>query len=285
MGGSATRQAHPSNREQLRAWDGDEGAFWAEHAERFDRAVAEHHAALMDAAAVGPADRVLDVGCGAGQTSLDAARAAAGGAVLGVDLSRRMLQVARRRAQAQRLEHVRFEQRDAQVHRFPEGGFDLVISRTGTMFFDDPVTAFRNLASALRHDGRLVMAVWQPVSENEWFREVVAALSAGRPLPVPPPDAPGPFSLADPDRARRILSSAGFVDPSFTAHRGRMRLGEDAEDAHAFVSTMMGWMLDDLDAPRRARALADLRGSMRAHQTADGVFLGSATWLVTATAP
>ncbi|HEY6932038.1 MAG TPA: methyltransferase domain-containing protein, partial [Marmoricola sp.] len=177
-----------------------------------------------------------------------------------------------------------FEQRDAQVHRFPEGGFDLVISRTGTMFFDDPVAAFHNLASALRRGGRLVMAVWQPVSENEWFGEVVTALSAGRRLPGPPPDAPNPFSLADPDRAGRILRSAGFVEPAFNAHRGLMRFGKDAEDAFTFVSSMMGWMLDDLDASRRARALADLRGSMRAHETGSGVFFGSATWLVTATA-
>src|SRR5688572_25012891 len=107
-----------SNVEQLRAWDGDEGEYWADHAEYFDRSVAPYHQRLMAVAAIGEHEHVLDVGCGTGQTTRDAGRAAAAGAALGVDLSSRMLEFARRRAAAEDLTNVTFEQADAQIHPF-----------------------------------------------------------------------------------------------------------------------------------------------------------------------
>src|ERR1051325_5111796 len=112
---SSAAQVDPTNAEQLRAWDGDEGAYWAAHAEHFDRSVAGYHVALMEAAAIGSHERVLDVGCGTGQVDRDAARVATGGSVLGVDLSTAMLAVARRQAAADGLTNVAFEQADAQV--------------------------------------------------------------------------------------------------------------------------------------------------------------------------
>jgi SAM-dependent methyltransferase len=253
-----------SNREQAAAWDGDEGSFWADHADRFDAAVSDYDGALMTAAGITSGDRVLDVGCGTGRTSREAARRASPGEVLGVDLSGRMLEVARQRARAEGLANLTFVQADAQVHPFDRGGFDVAISRTGTMFFGDPVAAFGNLASALRPDGRLAMAVWQPISENEWFTAVIGALAAGRTLPTPPPEAPSPFALADPDRVTRVLTTVGFDKPEFA-------------DVHA-------WMrLADLDAQGRGRALADLHATLQTHQEPDGVRLPSAMWIVTAT--
>src|SRR5438105_6448712 len=104
-----------SNVEQLRAWDGDEGAYWADHPDYFDRSVAAYHERLMAAAAIGERDHVLDVGCGTGQTARDAARAASAGSALGVDLSSRMLDYARRRATDERVDNVTFVQADAQI--------------------------------------------------------------------------------------------------------------------------------------------------------------------------
>ena len=130
-----------ANKEMAAAWDGDEGAEWARDWERYDRAVAGYQARLMAAAAIGPAQRVLDVGCGNGETSRAAARQAAAGSVLGVDLSSSMLERARQLAATEGLANVRFEQADAQVQRFEPGAFDVVVSRFGTMFFADPVAA------------------------------------------------------------------------------------------------------------------------------------------------
>src|SRR5690242_14804122 len=147
---------------------------------------------------------------GTGQTTRDAAAAAGPGPALGVDLSARMIELARRLAAEEGTGNVSFEQADAQIYPFPAGSFDVAISRTGTMFFGDPAAAFANIGRALRPGGRLVMLVWQGPGPNEWVRELSGALAAGRDLPAPPPGAPGPFSLADPGRVRALLAAAGF---------------------------------------------------------------------------
>jgi SAM-dependent methyltransferase len=275
----------PSNAAQLRAWDGDEGAFWAAHADHFDRSVAAYHDALMDAVAVGRSDRVLDVGCGTGQVARDAARVAVAGSVLGVDLSAAMLDVARQRAAADGLSNVTFEQSDAQVHRFEAGAFDVAVSRTGAMFFGDKVAAFRNIARALRPGGRLVLLTWQSPPGNEWLREFSTAMAAGRDLPAPPPDAPGPFSLSEPARMEALLRDAGFADVTVEGTAAPMWFGRDADDAFDLVSGLLGWMLEGLDHDGKTRALEALRTTIAAHATPDGVLYESATWTTRATRP
>ncbi len=274
-----------ANAEQLRAWDGDEGAYWAAHADRFDRAVAPYHERLMSAAAISASEHVLDIGCGTGQATRDAARAASRGAALGVDLSSRMLDVARARARDEGLDNVEFEQADAQVHAFDAASFDVAISRTGAMFFGDPVAAFTNIARALRPGGRLVLVAWKSLAENEWIREIAGALTAGRAVPAPPADAPGPFSLADPGRVRALLGAAGFVDVDLTSVAAPEWFGSDAADAYAFVMGLMSWMVRDVDDTTRTRAEDALRATMAGHEGPDGVTFASAAWVITATRP
>ncbi|MEJ5254960.1 MAG: class I SAM-dependent methyltransferase [Acidimicrobiales bacterium] len=272
----------PSNAAQATAWDGDEGSFWARHADRFDRAVAGYRQPLMDAARITRTSRVLDVGCGCGQTTIDAARQATEGAAVGVDLSSAMLDVARRRASEHGIGNISFLQCDAQVHPFEPGSFDLVISRTGAMFFGDPIAAFGNIGAALRASGRLTMLAWQPLAGNEWIREFSTSLAAGRDLPPPPPDAPGPFALSDPRRVEQILTEAGFETVQLDPIEAPMWFGATTEDAYQFVLGVSGWMLEGLDEDGRRRALAALRSSVEAHTSADGVLYGSAAWLIRA---
>jgi SAM-dependent methyltransferase len=274
----------PSNTEQARAWDGDEGRTWAEHADEYDDAASGYHPLLLDATAVDAADRVLDVGCGTGQLTCAAARTARDGEALGVDLSSAMLEVARRRAEREGVSNARFRQADAQVHPFPRGHFDLVTSRFGVMFFGDPAAAFRNLAASLRPAGRLAVLCWRSPDRNEWLRALMTALS-GRPLTPPPPTAPGPFSLADPQRTRDLLEQSGFADVQLTGHTASMRFGRDLEQAEGFVMRQLGWMLGDADQAERAAAVDRLRQSLTDHQTSDGVRYGSAAWLVSARRP
>lgn len=278
-------QADPSNAEQLRAWDGDEGAYWAAHAEHFDRSVAAYHQTFMDAAAIERRHRILDVGCGTGQVARDAARLAVAGSVLGVDLSAAMLVFARRRAAAEGLTNVAFEQADAQVHAFEAGSFDVAVSRTSAMFFGDKVAAFRNIARALRPGGRLVLLTWQPLSENEWIRAFSAAMSAGRYLPAPPPDGPGPFSLSEPARIEAFLSEAGYSDIRIDGRSAPMWFGRDADDAFDLVSGLLGWMLAGLDDDGKARALNALHATIVEHSTPEGVLYGSAMWMIRGTRP
>lgn len=281
MGDITTIRVDPSNLEQNRAWDGDEGSYWAAHAERFDEAVAGYHRPLLDAAGIAPDSRVLDIGCGTGQSTRDAGRLAHRGHAVGLDLSHEMLDVARRVAEREGLHNVTFEHADAQVYPFRPASFDVAISRTGTMFFGDPVAAFTNIRNALRPGGRLAMVAWQSVSENEWFREITTAMAAGRDLPGPPPEAPNPFSLSVPDRVRRLLISAGFEEPSFEDLRAPMYFGPDATDAHRFVFDLTAWMLEGLDDVGRRRAGENLYASTSAHETERGVEYGSAMWLIT----
>ncbi|WP_437184464.1 class I SAM-dependent methyltransferase [Streptomyces xanthophaeus] len=228
---------------------------------------------------------MVDIGCGTGETTRDVAGQASSGLALGVDLSAAMLRVARRRAADEGLHNADFMQADAQVHAFSPASFDVAVSRTGTMFFADPVAAFRNIGRALRPGGRLVQLVWQPPTGNEWLLSFARALAAGRPLPTPPPDAPGPFSMADPTRVRTVLGAAGFTEILLEPHSEAMWFGQDAADAERFVLGLHGWMLDGLDAEGRSRAVDDLRTTLTAHETGDGVLYASATWIIRATRP
>ncbi|WP_028938264.1 class I SAM-dependent methyltransferase [Pseudonocardia spinosispora] len=277
---------HDSNVEQRDWWDGRTGEYWAANADRYNEGLAGYHGSLLDAAAVEPADTVLDIGCGNGLTTRDAARRASSGSVLGVDLSSPMLALARRLTERERLGNVTYEQGDAQVHPFAAERFDVALSRCGSMFFGDPPAAFGNIARALRPGGRLVLLTWQSPEHNEWQRTFRPIAAAGRDLPVPPPGAPGPNSLSDPDVVHGLLGSAGFDDIRLTDLRAPMYFGPDPDDACRFISGQLAFLLDDLDPDTKAGALAALRADMAAHHTAtDGVRYDSATWLIEAHRP
>jgi SAM-dependent methyltransferase len=275
----------PGNRGQLRAWDGDEGEFWAANADTFEQSIAGFDPALFDAAALSSADRVIDVGCGTGSTTRAAARRAVSGWVLGVDLSSVMLATARRKADEEGLANIEFLQADAQIHPFRPGSFNVAISRTAAMFFTDRVAALTNIGRALIPGGRLVLLVWQPPARNEWFTELTGALAAGRQLPPPPADSPHPFTLADPAVVREAVAASGYGDINLVDLDGVMALGPDPDGVYEFVLGQLGWMLQDLDETGVRRAQEALRRTIDTHSGPDGVRFPAAVWLVTARRP
>lgn len=274
-----------ANVDMANAWNGDQGEQWARQWEHHDRAVAAHQAVLLEAAAVGVADRVIDIGCGNGQLTRDAARAASSGSALGLDLSLPMLTRAREVASAEGVTNVAFEQGDAQVHPFEAVSFDLAVSRFGVMFFADRVAAFTNIGAALRPGGRLAFVVWRPLDENEWQRCIYDALGLGRDLPSPTPGSPGPFGLADPDLTRQSLTEAGFADVDIVPVDLPFWAGADPEDAFGFVRTtgLVRGLSEGLDASQVDQGLAALRATIDASASGpDGVLFGSAVWVITA---
>ncbi|MFE7798621.1 class I SAM-dependent methyltransferase [Nocardia sp. NPDC057440] len=246
----------------------------------YDAELRLYHQRLRDAIDVAPDDNVLDIGCGAGQTTRDAARLAIRGSALGVDASSAMVARARRLGAAEGLHNVRFEQADAQVHPFPPAHFTLGISRFGTMFFADPVEALTNIGRALMPGARLVQLVWQDGSRQEWVAAIHRALVGGDP-PVP---IAGAFSLADPATVDGILTTAGFTDVRITDVSEPVYYGADPDAAvdAVLVLRMAGDLLVQLDADETERALERLRLVMAAHSTAGGVWFDSRAWLITA---
>ncbi|MDF2901645.1 MAG: SAM-dependent methyltransferase, partial [Phenylobacterium sp.] len=190
-----------ANADQIAYWNNAAGETWAALQDRLDRQIEPLGLRAIEAGAPQPGERVLDIGCGCGQTSFELARRVGpSGRVLGVDISAPMLEVARQRA-AGAAANVSFIEADAQTHAFQNGGFDLAISRFGVMFFDDPTAAFRNIGAALRPGGRLSFVCWRPMLENAWMATpLFAAMPLLPPLPPPDPAAPGPFAFADPER-------------------------------------------------------------------------------------
>src|SRR4051812_3181982 len=225
-----------ANEEMRKAWDGPEGESWAEQAEQYDLISRAHRALLLAAAAIVTGEQVLDVGCGNGASTRDAARAVTPGSVVGIDLSTAMLDYARARSEAEGLNNVTFVHGDAQTYAFDDGNFDVVISNSGAMFFDDKIAAFRNLHRALRPGGRLALLAWQSMVSNEWLTALREALAMGRDLPMPPAGMPGPFGLADPDQVKEVLIAAGYTDIALADIREPMSFGADASAAYAFLS-------------------------------------------------
>lgn len=279
---------HIANLQQAEEWDGHQGDHWVRYADHYDTLMQRVTPHLMEAAAVGISDRVLDVGCGSGSTTRNAAREARSGSALGVDLSAAMLRDAEQRARAEGIGNVRFEQADVQVHAFAPSEFDLAISRFGVMFFEDPVAAFTNVASGLRPGGRFVFVCWQERDPNEWVTiPVGAALNVLSPPDRAPEDAPGPFSLAKPDRVRQLLTDGGFVDVDIGEIAEQIHLGKNADAAVDFWqgTGTARRLLDDADAETEGRAVDAVRGALRSHEAPEGIWLDSAAWLVSATRP
>ena len=225
---------------------------------------------------------VLDVGCGAGQTTREAARMAPEGGALGIDLSAEAIARAAELAQAEGVPNVTFEHADAQVHPFPPERFDLAISRFGTMFFQDPVVAFANVGRALRPAGRLVMMVWQGHGQNEWSLAIEEALEPSGNAPAS--EAPDPFSLADPAKVEGILHAAGFTDVTFTDVHQPIYYGRDVAAAIEWVLgfTCTKEALARLGTASAERALGRLREALAAHASRDGVWFDSRAWIVRA---
>jgi SAM-dependent methyltransferase len=264
-------------------WNEEGGERWVDNIERLESMLSVLSTHLITAADPRSGERVLDIGCGGGVTSATIAdRVGAGGFVTGADISEIILNVARQRYRGR--DNLDFLTADAGVHEFTARSYDLITSRFGVMFFPDPQSAFKNIHSAGKPAGRIVFMCWRSLKDNPWMAAPVAAAFTVLPAPEKPdPDAPGPFSLADPTKIERVLTHAGFHNISITPVDEPVNLGA-IEPAVAFL-TKLGPAAEALrvasDADRAA-AIAAMTATMAAHKSADGVVMPGAVWLVEA---
>ncbi len=239
-----------ANAGERRRWNDERWTSVWPRRERFTDAVTPR---LLDALALAPGERVLDVGCGGGKATIEAGRRVGPeGSAIGADLSAALVDLARRRARDAAADNVSFEVVDMQQDTVSGPPFDVAMSQFGVMFFDEPVTAFVNIARHLRADGRIVFACWQAIDRNPWF--VASALARFLP-PVPPlaegKSPTGAFALADPDRTAGILRDAGFSAIRRTGVDFTVDLPEDSivdDDQLEF----MGLSAADMPAARQA---------------------------------
>jgi len=276
-----------ANEEQAKFWDGPGGDHWAAHEQVYDGALANYMADFMRQAAISPNDVVLDIGCGNGATTRAASQQASNGRVVGIDLSEVMVTNARKHAAEQDLNNIEFLHADAQVADLGLEVFDVAISRTGAMFFAEPVVAFSNIASALKAGGRLTLLAWQPYEQNEWQFALADALAMGRTFPKPEVSKPGPMGLADSDFTRRVLTDSGFDAIDIQPIERQVSFGSDQERAFGFLTSLdfTKGALEPLTDEERQIALASLRVAISEREESDGVWFGSAAWLISATRP
>jgi SAM-dependent methyltransferase len=281
-----------SNAEQIAYWNGEAGQRWAAFDATMERLLRPISEALMTHAAVGASRSALDIGCGGGsQTLLLARQLGTGSRILGVDISQPLLAVARQKVAGPSGDRaaIDFLHADAATHDFAGCSFDLLFSRFGVMFFDDPVAAFGNLRSALQTGGRLAFTCWQPPGENAWTALPLRAAQRHLP-PLEPqdPHAPGPFAFADPARVRDILQRSGFAGIEVTPLRLTLRFGEAptlAESVRQLVQIgPIARLLAEQDAATLAQVLAAVEEDVAPHYADGALNLAGAIWMVTARA-
>jgi SAM-dependent methyltransferase len=274
------------NHEQATFWNEQGGPRWVEMGRQLDAQLEPFGLEVARRLGLAAGERVLDVGCGAGATSLMLAERVKQGQVVGVDISAPLVE--RARARGKGVENVRFELADAQTFAFTGEPYDVVFSRFGVMFFDDPDAAFRNIRTALRPGGRLGFVCWRPMKDNLGF---VLPLQAVMPFlaeapPPPEPGAPGPFAFADGERTRGILERAGYVDVAITPHDSELVFGGQTDiEAAVDLALQVGpasRALASIPEISRTEVRAALRAAFLPYHGPSGVKLPAATWLVTA---
>jgi SAM-dependent methyltransferase len=275
------------NQGQTEAWNGGESVHYVSHADRYDRQLAPFTEALMEHARLGPNDAVLDIGCGCGVTTLQAAQSA--GSALGVDISHPLVEIATDRARAAAVDNASFVVADAQTHAFGEGDFDALISQFGLMFFDDPEGAFGNLRRALAPGGRSSFSCWQGLEANEWLMVVGRAVARYVELPDLGglSGGPGMFALKTPAETTALLDTVGFTQVAVEPVSTTIILGGGGTLDESFdfllgmgmVRGLLGQLEDDL----RDAAVDEIRATLAEHhESGVGVRLGAAGWLVSA---
>ena len=276
------------NAEMHEYWNGLAGEKWVRLESRLDEGLRPFADGLFSAARLREGERILDVGCGCGATTLEAARRVGPeGRAVGLDISAIMLTRARERARDLGLANTAFELVDAQSEAIPMGEFDAIISRFGVMFFSHPELAFRNLLSAARHGGRLAFVCWQKIDANPWM--LLPTLAAMQHVTVrrpADPYSPGPFAFADAERVRGLMETAGWRNVSISRFEIPFASGGGGslDDAVDFMMEMgpAAQALREADAATRARARQSIYETMKPYERNGAVLMDAAAWIFTA---
>ncbi|HEY9216441.1 MAG TPA: class I SAM-dependent methyltransferase [Phenylobacterium sp.] len=276
----------PANAQQAELWNTQSGPAWVEMQVVMDRMLAPFGDAVLEHGFPGVGGQVLDIGCGAGATTLAmAGKVGANGGCLGVDISEPLLAAARAGAERAGAANVRFALGDAQTHAFEPAVFDAAISRFGVMFFDDPAAAFSNIRRGVKPGGRLAFLAWRSPADNPFMTAATRALAQLLP-PAPPPEpgAPGQFGLADPTRFQQVLVEGGWRDVEIAPLDVTSEVS--TTDLMAFATKVgpAAAALRQADAATVAKARALLEQAFAPYVSGDVARFTGGCWLATALA-
>ncbi|WP_107312773.1 class I SAM-dependent methyltransferase [Burkholderia metallica] len=274
------------NETQSALWNGPSGRAWVDTQATIDRMFEPLARLLVEAAATSGARSVLDVGCGTGAVTLAIARRLGANArCTGIDISAPMIDVAQARAERSGT-HARFVCADAQTHAFEPASVDLIVSRFGVMFFDDPVRAFANLRDAARPNARMRFVAWRGAADNPFMTIAEQAAAPLLPnLPARRPGAPGQFAFGDRRRIASVLSDSGWADITIEPVSLPCALPEPALDDYVTRLGPVGLALLEVDDATRRRVVAAMRAAFEPYVDGTDVRFDAGCWLVTARAP
>ena len=274
------------NSDQKEFWNDIKGQLWVDMQPRIDEMLRPFGEKTL--AALGPksGEKVLEIGCGTGTMTLTLAeRVKPSGEIVAVDISKPMLKLARSRTNSLTPDGPVFVEGDAQVHNFSTGYFDALFSRFGVMFFDDPITAFRNFRDAVRPGGRLAYVCWADRKDNPWIRLPTGASREFLDIPPPPEvDAPGQFAMEREARIKEVLEESGWSNAAIERFDIKHSLGSNVSDAANFISHMgpMSEPFSMTDEETQRKCLEAIKGALKPYEEPKGVYMGFATWIVTA---
>ena len=271
-------------------WAGSMGERWLAHVDQFESMISEVGAALIDKAKFRPGERVIDVGCGGGGTSLEISkRVGPQGSVTGLDISPALVKSCEARARKAGVTNARFVLGDAARAEVKEAPFDRLFSRFGIMFFDDPKAAFAHMRGFLKPGGGAIFACWGPPDENPWIQQTMSLARRFAPQPPnpPPATAPGPFAFGDPGYVREILSTAGFAEIAIDPWRGNQFVGGRGASPEAAAQFMLEALpIGDAVKDQPDKVRRDLRTEvadvLARYHGKDGVKIDAMAWFVSA---
>lgn len=269
-------------------WNGKGGENWLSREARLETSLRPFGQQAMAAGAITAGQRILDIGFGCGDSAIElAGKVGPEGQVHGVDISLAMVDAANKKAVKMDIANVSFECADAQTKAFQLASYDLVFSRFGVMFFDDPIGAFKNIYSALKPGGRLAFICWAPRNQNAWVGLPLQVVAKHLTLPAPPGlEEPGPFSLSEELRVNSILGAAGFANIAVEPYQIPFVLGGDVDEALSFLMQLApsGGAINNAEADQetRARIALDMADLLKSHANNKGVSMGATALLVTA---
>jgi ubiquinone/menaquinone biosynthesis C-methylase UbiE len=281
-----TTAIHRANEEQSALWNGGAGRGWVEAQESLDRLFQPFEELIVAAVASSRARSVLDVGCGTGGTTLALARLLAKrhGDAVGIDISEPMIALARARA-AREGAPPRFICADAQTHAFEPSSFDMIVSRFGTMFFDDPARAFTSLRRAATEDAQLTLIAWRSAAENAFMTTAERAAAPFLPqIPARKPDEPGQFAWANAERVRAILESAGWTGVALEPLDVACTLPLAELDGYITRLGPLARALRETDERTRALVVAAVRAAFGPYVHGTEVRFTAACWTIGARA-